>query len=129
MSYEISWYATQGVLRLELQNSMSLDEMKLANQHTTHILDEADHKLALMIDASALTAGYTTADYLRSTQQYKDHPKLDVIVVIANNKLNRLITLLAFSSSRARFMQFSSAEEAQVYIGGLTGIRGQLKSF
>jgi hypothetical protein len=117
MSYELKWYAVEKVLRLDLENGLSLDEMKLANQRTVDILDKAEQKLTLLIDVSALAAGYTTPDNLRSTQSYRDHPKLDTIVIVANNKLNRLITLLAFHSSRARFIQFSSGEEAQRYIG------------
>jgi hypothetical protein len=37
-------------------------------------------------------------------------------VVVANNKLNRLITLLTFHLSKARFIQLDSAEQAQEYI-------------
>jgi hypothetical protein len=95
--------------------------MKLANQHTIALLDKAERNLTLMIDASALTAGYTTADNLRTTQQYRDHPKLEAIVVIANNKLNRLITLLAYCTARARFVQFNSREEAQTFMGIVPG--------
>lgn len=116
MSYQLEWHSTGEVLGLDLRNKLSMDEMKLINQQTTGILDESDRNLILLIDASSLTAAYTTVDQLRLTQSYRDHPKLDAIIVIANTKLNRLITMLAFHLSRARVIQFDSKEQAEIYI-------------
>jgi hypothetical protein len=116
VSYELTWYAAEEVLHLNLQSTLSLEEMKLINQRIVDILDESKRKLILLIDVSAFTAGYTTVDYLRDTQKYRDHPNLDVIAVVSNNKLNQLITLLVFSLSHARFIRFDSREKAQLYI-------------
>jgi hypothetical protein len=116
MSYELTWYSAGEVLQLDLQNSLSLDEMRLVNQRTIDMLDGSDQKLILLIDVSALAAAYHTVEQLRITQQYRDHPNLDAIVVVSKGKLNRLVTLLAFNLSRARFVQFNSTEQAQLYI-------------
>jgi hypothetical protein len=114
--YELTWYAADEVLRLELQDSLSPDRLKLVNQHVVDILNESGRRLALLIDVCHLKAGYATADHLRKTQLYRDHSNLETIIVVANSKLNRLITLLAFNLSRARFVQFDSMEKAQVYM-------------
>ena len=116
MPYELTWYATDEVLRLELQDSLSPDKLKLVNQHVVDILNESGRRLALLIDVCHLKAGYATADHLRKTQLYRDHANLETIIVVADSKLNRLITLLAFNLSRARFVQFDNLEKAQVYM-------------
>ena len=116
MGYDLKWYSPTTVLRLEMQNALSLDEMKVINQKVVDILDTSDRKLTLLVDVSALAAGYPTVEYLRMTQLYRDHGKLDTIIVIANSKLNRLIALLAFHLSRAHFIQFDSIEQARFYL-------------
>jgi hypothetical protein len=116
MAYKLSWYAVDEVLHLALKKNLSIEEMKEINQQTAALLDSAPQNLTLLLDVSELTAGYATVDYLRSTQRYRDHYKLAAIVVIANNKLNRLITLLAFNLCRAIFIQFDSREKAQTYM-------------
>jgi hypothetical protein len=104
------------VLRLDLQGNPSLEEMRTINQSMMDILNESERNLTLLIDVSGMTAGYTTVNHLRNTQTYRDHPNMDAVVVVANNKLNRLITLLAFNLSRAQFVQFESLEIAQRYM-------------
>lgn len=116
MSYTLTWYAVGEVLHLNLKNNLSLDEMMLINHEIMAILDKTQHSLTLLIDVSDLTVGYATVEQLRNTQLYRDHSKLDVIVTVAGNKLNRLITLLVFSLSRARFVQVESAERAHMYM-------------
>ena len=69
-----------------------------------------------MLDVSELLASYTTVDTMRMTQHYRDHYKLDAIIGIANNKLNRLITALVFNLCRAFFVQFDSRDKAQSYM-------------
>lgn len=116
MAYELTSYVAEKLLQLTLQGTVSLEEMKLINQRVTDILDESKQKQTLLINVSALTAGYTTVDHLRDTQRYPDHLNLDTIVVVSNNKLNQLIAFLVFSLSRARFVQFDSKEKVQHYL-------------
>ena len=116
MSYTLTWYAIEEVLQLTLKDSLSLDEMKLINHQIVKLLDEAKRNLTLLIDASDLTVGYATVEHLRNTQEYRDHRKLDSIVVVANSKLNRLITLLVYTLSRARFVQVENRERAWMYM-------------
>jgi hypothetical protein len=126
MAYKLTWYAVDEVLYLSLKNVISPEEMREINAQTTEMLESAGRKLSLMIDVSELIASYATVDSLRMTQRYRDHHKLDAIIVIANNKLNRLITLLAFNLCRAHFMQFDSRDKAHTYMsqrGMLTAAR------
>jgi hypothetical protein len=116
MAYQLAWYSPGEVLRLDLLKRVPLDEMKLINQQLVDMLDTSDQKLLLVIDASMLTADYSTHEHLRATQLYRDHPNLDTIVGVAGNKLNRLIILLTFHLSRARFIQMDNTEQAQQYL-------------
>ena len=116
MPHDLTWYAVGEALQLDISGNLSVAEMHLINQQTIDILAQSEQKLVLLIDASGLTSGYLTADQLRSTQRYKDHPNLDALVIVASSKLNRLITLLAFNLALAPFLQFSSKETAKAYM-------------
>lgn len=116
MPHDITWYAEGEALQLDLSGNLTPDEMQRINQETTDILARSDQKIVLLIDASGLTSGYLTADQLRSTQRYVDHPNLDALVIVATSKINRLITLLAFNLALAPFLQFSSKESARAYM-------------
>lgn len=116
MPFTFTWYAVGEALQLDLSGSLTLDEMQRISQRVIELLDECQQKVVLMIDASEMVAGYTTADQLRATQRYVDHPKLDALVVVASSKLNRLITLLAFNLVRPPFLQFSNRESAYAYL-------------
>ena len=116
MPYKLTWYSFGEVLHLALDSDLSLEELDRINHETVEILNEAEQKMMLVIDVSKLVAGYQTVTYLRTTQHYMDHPGLNTIIVIANNKLNRLITLLAFNLGRARLIQFDSLEKTQWYM-------------
>ncbi|HLU08062.1 MAG TPA: hypothetical protein VK003_00210 [Oceanobacillus sp.] len=116
MPFTFSWYAVGEALQLDLSGNISPDEMQVINQHVADLLAESKRKIVLLIDASALVAGYSTADQLRATQRYVDHPKLDALLVVATSKLNRLITLLAFNLVRPTFIQFSNRESAYAYL-------------
>jgi hypothetical protein len=116
MSYKLSWYAQDEALYLSLKDNLTLDELKEINDHVTATLEESPGKVTLILDVSELMAGYTTVDTMRMTQHYRDHHKLETIIGIANNKLNRLITMLVFNLSRAFYVQFDSRDKARTYI-------------
>ncbi len=116
MTHELKWHALGEVLRLELRDTISLDEMRVINQEIVDILNASERKIILLLDVSSLKAGYATVDSLGATQLYRDHGKLEAIVAVASNKLNRLVTMLAFHLSRARFVQFDNLEQAQPYM-------------
>lgn len=116
MPFTLTWYAVGEAVELDLSGKLTLDEMEIINQRASDLLTSSEQKIVLLIDASALVAGYTTADQLRTTQRYTDHPQLDSLVVVASSKLNRLITLLAFNLVRPPFLQFSSRESAHAYM-------------
>ncbi|MBZ0304821.1 MAG: hypothetical protein K8I82_02015 [Anaerolineae bacterium] len=125
MPYEITWYSEGEVLQVALHNDLSLEELNNINQQTTRILDGVKKSIYIVIDASNMNAGYYTVNHLRNTQHYLDHPNLSTVIVTSENKLNRLVTLLAFNLCRAQFIQFDSPEKAESYMSK-KGISGSL---
>ncbi len=116
MAHKLTWYVNDEVLYLALEGNLPPEEMKEINEQMLAQLETTSRKVTLLLDASALAVGYSTIDSLRLTQKYRDHHRLGTIVGIANNKLNRLITLLAFNLSRANFIQFDSDDKVQAYM-------------
>src|SRR5690349_9559720 len=91
MAFEINWNADGQVADIVLYNHVSLEEMRTINQRVMETIDQTSGKIAVLIDVSRMNTGYYTVEHLRTTQQYMHNQKVDTIVVVANNKLNRLI--------------------------------------
>jgi len=113
MPYQLGWYKPEQILYLELTGQPTIQELKQVNQEVNHILDSHQRKMILLMDTTGFTAGYHSANYLRETQTYVNHDYLGDVLVISDNKLTRLITLLAFSLSRANFSQYNSMALAE----------------
>lgn len=112
MPYQLGWYKTTQVILLKLDDRLPTSELKRANQEVTAILDASETKKSILIDATLFVAHYQSMDELRNTQTYANHSRLDSVFVVTDNKLNRLITLMAFSRARAKFFQFANLDFA-----------------
>ena len=115
MTYTLSWHIPERVLYLTLDGQPALSELQSINREVMEILDQSESKIHLVLDVLNLRAGYDTSNHLRDTQQYMNHANLEGIFVVAENKLNRLITLMAFCFSRAYFAQFDNFQNAEAY--------------
>jgi hypothetical protein len=76
--------------------------------------------MKILIDANDFVATHQTTGLLRDTQKYMNHPNLDSAFIVADNKLIRLITLMAFSISRAKMTQFNTMEMAESWLQRLS---------
>ncbi|HRF98563.1 MAG TPA: hypothetical protein PLZ51_25320, partial [Aggregatilineales bacterium] len=99
MPYTLSWYKPETILYLKLEGQLSLNELETVNQEVMSILDSLRARVNILIDATNFSATHQTTGLLRETQQYMNHPHLDSAFIVADNKLMRLITLMAFSIS------------------------------
>ncbi len=113
MTHRLCWYANKEVLYLEFNGQINSEELHAINQKVVEILDASQVRVHIVINANSLQTGYKTAKELRETQSYMHHPQLEYAYVIAGNKLNRLITLMAFSRSRAKFVQFDTLNKVE----------------
>ncbi|MDQ7024638.1 MAG: hypothetical protein Q9P01_07250 [Anaerolineae bacterium] len=112
MAHTLSWYTPHRVLCLTLEGQLSIEELQEINLKVMEMFERQNDRLNIVIDATSLKSGYNTSNDLRSTQKYMNHHQLDTAFVVAENKINRLITLMAFSISRAKFLQFRDWEKA-----------------
>ena len=116
MAYSLAWYQPDVVLHLTLDGHPTVAELQDIDQEVTAVLNGSRMKMRLLIDAANLKEGYQTANHLRDTQKYMNHPRLERILVVSDNKLNRLVTLLAFCVAHARFVQFENLQKAEDYL-------------
>ncbi len=110
MPYQLSWYKPETILYLKLEGQLSTHELQAVNQEIVSILDTLRARINILIDATDFTATHQTTSLLRETQQYMNHQYLDSAFIVANNKLMRLITLMAFSISRAKVVHFNTMD-------------------
>lgn len=116
MSYEIVWYIPEEVLRLNMRGQSDKQELEEIDQAVLQILKENQRGVRLLIDFSELEVGYDTVNTLRSTQTYMNRQSVKSALFVTDNKLTRLITLLAFSMSRVLFIQFETLAQAESYL-------------
>lgn len=116
MPHETKLNSVGDILHLNIYDTLYVDEMLVINEEVTEILNQLDRKIILLMDLSSLNAGYSTADQLRRTQEYVHHLQLDSLIVISKNKLNRLISILAFSLARVPSFQFDNKERALLHM-------------
>ena len=112
MTYQLDWYTEDHVIYLELQGQSSVTELRKINKEIQDLLDKQDNKIHIIFNAATMQTGHQTSNYLRDTQRYVDHLKVDTLSFVSRNKLNRLIAILAFSLSRAQLIQFENMETA-----------------
>lgn len=113
MPYILDWYKTHQVIYLELNGNLTVEELQQVNHEIINVLDASSHKMYIVINANNFRVGYHSTHHLRDTQKYMNHPELDSAFMVSNDKLTRLITLIAFSLSRAKFFQFDTMQLAE----------------
>jgi hypothetical protein len=113
MPYLLDWYKPNQVIYLEFNDTLTVDELKQVNHEINRVLDASTDKMYILINANRLRVGYQSSHHLRDTQQYMNHPMLDSAFIISHDKLTRLIMLIAFSLSRAKFFQFDTMPQAE----------------
>lgn len=113
MPYTLDWYKTHQVIYLELNGNLTVEELQQVNHEIINVLDTSSHKMYIVINAHDFRVGYHSTNHLRETQKYMNHPALDSAFMVSDDKLTRLITLIAFSLSRAKFFQFDTMPLAE----------------
>jgi len=115
MTYKLSWLLQDEVLSLILPSLATIDTLRELNQDITDILDNSSSKVIILLNLEQMKTTYNTADQLRNTQLYIVHHNLDCMLIMAGNKLNRLISLLAFSTARSPVIQFDNQQQVDGY--------------
>ena len=116
MTCSITWYPEANLLYLSLENLLTVQELQDAAYEIKNILDRCDVRTSVLIDVTKMSAGYHTADHIRDTQKYMNDNKLKTVFIVADTKLQRLITLMAFSVCGIPMIRFNSWKEAIPYL-------------
>ncbi|MGQ9909253.1 MAG: hypothetical protein ACUVS2_10510 [Candidatus Flexifilum sp.] len=117
-SYGIGWDRPGKLLRLQMTGDLSVEAfVDIDRQITTHLRAQ-DEQLILLVDASAASISPYSIEQIRTTQTYLQSPQIERLVVISNNKLNRLTMLLLFNLCRPPLQFYESFEQAQRFLSG-----------
>ena len=116
MEQKVSWYIPDRVLHVVLDGQPTFEDLQSVNQQIVGFLDKSKPDIYILFDVMNMGVGYRTTDDLRNTQKYLNHARLYAILVVTDNKLNRLITLMAFGLGRNHFFQFDAVEKVNAFL-------------
>ena len=116
MCKTLSWYIQDELLYLTLKGQLNQQKLKDISKEIVAILDASSKKIGIIIDVNDLEVTYQTTEQLRTTQHYMNHQQLSFAITITNNKLNRLITLMAFSTTRIKLIRCENIQEAETHL-------------
>jgi len=116
MADSVSWLIQNQVLQLTLPEKLTAKELSSINSDTEVVLDQQDEVISIYINADAVKATYQTSDVLRKSLTFVHHQQLDSLIAVSNNKLTRLILLMAFSTVNIPIARFDNHNEAHKYV-------------
>lgn len=105
MAYALTCHKPDKLCYLTIDGQTNVKELVIIDQEVTAILDTSPDAMCIVIDVERLDVNYQTVEQLRLTQSYMDHKQLNLALIITDNKLSRLITMMAFSSVRTKVVQ------------------------
>ena len=105
MAYALTCHKPNKLCYLTLDGETTVEELKVINKEITAILDVSQEQMCIVFDVNRLEVSYQTTELLRTTQRFMEHERLNLILIITDNKLSRLITMMAFSVARAKVIQ------------------------
>lgn len=117
MYYEITWDTPGKVLGLKLIDAVPFEAFIEINSQINERLQECNQRIILIVDASDAKVAPYGIEKIKATQVYLQNQQIERLVVISDNKLNRLAMLLLFNLCRPKLQFCDSVEQAQRYIG------------
>jgi hypothetical protein len=116
MPYEMAWDTPGKVLRLKMFDAMTLEIFIEIDWQINERLQECNERIVLIVDASSAKVAPYGIERIKSSQTYLQNHQIERLVVISDNKLNRLAMLLLFNLSRPKLQFCDSFDQAQRYI-------------
>lgn len=114
MKYTLSWYVPNQVIYVMLEGLPDRNEAVQMDEEINHML-ESYEKIIIILDIDNMKANYQTTDLLRVLTCVQ-HNNLDAILTLTENKLNRLMSLMAFGTSPTLTKQFATTQEIQTFL-------------
>lgn len=112
----VSWLVPDHVLKITLPKQTTTELLAKITAEVDNILDRQTEKVIMYIEANDLNVTYTSADVLRTMLPITANEHLDCMVTMSNNKLTRLILLMAFSVASVPVMRFEEQQQVNDYL-------------
>jgi hypothetical protein len=119
--YQLERNEAHDIVTLKLIGDVSFKEFIDINAMVVDVLNELNDDVILVIDLAQGRNLPFPNGTLKSSQAYAQHPRLNSIIVLTDNKLFRLSMLLMFSAVETRVQFFESLGKAQGYLQNLRG--------
>lgn len=100
---ELSWYLPGKVMCLRISGDYALEDSTRINAAIIEELEQSPNDLSLLIDATEMTRPYHFSQ-LRTTQNYKDHHRLQHLYIVTGDRLVKLALMIIFNVSRAQLI-------------------------
>ncbi|MBL8131331.1 MAG: hypothetical protein JNL42_05705 [Anaerolineae bacterium] len=112
---ELFWHMPGKVMCLRITGDYTLEHSREINATLTDELDQCHDELVLLIDAAAMNRPYHF-DQIRTSQTYRDHPRLKHIYVATKDRLVKLALMIIFNISRAHLHVCDDVNAAEIQI-------------
>lgn len=116
MAALVRWYTSDKLLYIKFDGSINTPNLENISQQVIDILDRTENTISIIMDATDLECGYQSVNQLRDTQQYVNHDRMGTAFIVSANKLNHLIFLMAFNTSRAPIKKHITLSEAEAHL-------------
>lgn len=115
MAYQITGYIPDSLVWVELYDSTSAQEFTALMTELLQMLDSTQKPIPVVLDTSELQPTYLNRISTANLRQFLDHPMLDCVLVLAKNKVVRLMMTVAFNTARG-FRLFDQHREVELWL-------------
>lgn len=116
MAYEVAWKISCKVLHLRMYGEMPLQTFIEIDQHINEYLRQCDDQVTLIVEASSARVAPHGIESIKTTQTYLQSRQIARLIVVAENKVNRLAMLLLFNLCRPRLQFCTDLSQAYRYL-------------
>lgn len=116
MSYDLKWHTPQRTLQLTLSGYVTLEEFRQLDRAIHDMIGTPTQPLAMIIDTSAVASVSVYTEQIRASQTFPNHPKMEWILIIGQNKLMRFTMMVIYNASQARLQFFQTHAEVMQFV-------------
>ncbi len=116
MAYSVAWDIPGKVLYLKVLEEVSRQEFLEIDNKIKVCLGKYDTEILLVVDASQAKIAPYGIEQIKASQTYLQSRQIKQLLVISNNKLNRLVLLLLFNLCRPKLQFCDNFNQAQRFI-------------
>ncbi|MBL8155411.1 MAG: hypothetical protein JNM70_14600 [Anaerolineae bacterium] len=116
MPYEVVWDTPGRVLLLRMHGDVPFESFVDIDRCINVCLQETSERLALIVDASQAKVAPYGIERIKATQTYLQSRQILQLLVVSDNRLNRLAMLLLFNACQPRLQFYDKMEQAKRFL-------------